>query len=233
VEKRQVFHQKVIMKKKIWFRIFILSLSLAAASFAGAQSKKSAPAKPAVPKTAVWQSVNWEIWGVAFSLPPQLKLGSETPENNPSRPDGYFGATRIYEKNPPRGAASAKLELMISITNWKGEKFKIDEENRKLELTPEQMFEIDHSADQRNMQREDSPIEEVEYFEAGGLKGTYVLANEKFAKTTDKTPASRIQVLWQTFRIYRGNVQRISLAFTGQRKELETMKKVIKSLKFA
>lgn len=221
------------MKKKIWFRFFILALSLsAAAALATAQPKKSAPVKSAAPKPAVWQSVDWEIWGVAFSLPPQLKFASETPENNESRPDGYFGATRIYEKNPPV-AAVANLELMISITNWKGEKFKIDEENRKLELTPEQMLEIDHSADQRNMLQADSPIEAVEYFEAGGLKGTYVLANEKFGKAKVKSPATRIRVLWQTFRIYQGNIQRISLALSGQRKELETMKKVIQSLKFA
>ena len=73
------------MNKIIWFRIFILSLSLAAASVVVAQPKKSAPAKPANPKPAIWQSVDWEIWGVAFSLPPQLKFGSETPENVPFR----------------------------------------------------------------------------------------------------------------------------------------------------
>jgi hypothetical protein len=224
----------MIMKRKIWFRFFILTLTLsAAAASANAQPKKSAPAKRMIPKQTAWQQINWEIWGVAFSLPPQLKFVDETPENNPTRPDGYFGATRNYEKNPPPGATNAKLELMISITNWKGEKFKIEEENRKLELTPEQMFEIDHSADQRNVQQADSPIEAVEYFEAGGLKGTYLLANAKYEKATDKSPATRVRVLWQTFRIYQGNIQRVSLAFTGQRKELETMKKVIKSLKFA
>ena len=210
--------------------IFAAAALLALAPFGFAQQKRRA--KTTTTRANIWQDVKWEKWGVAYSLPRDLKLTGETPQSNPTRPDGYFGDTREYERSRGGQANASRLALTVDVTNWKGEKIKTDYRGGEIELTPEQLVRLDYIGDTRLRDDPQSPVREASYLEIDGVTGIFVLANAAYDAGKGVNPNNDVRLIWQTHRLYNRNVQRISLVLEGKQKELDAMKKIVASLKF-
>ncbi|MGI8786479.1 MAG: hypothetical protein ACR2HG_01790 [Pyrinomonadaceae bacterium] len=222
------------MKKIRCLRLLILVALLLLTNFQiSAQSEKVNGQNFPVAKQNDWQKISWEKWGLAFSIPPEFKQTSERPKGDSTKPDEYFGESRNYERQNDGKATAPRLEFSIDITNWKGEKVRDEYQGKMEELTPAQLFEIDYNATKRQMESGKFPIEELSNVEIGGVKGAYILAADNLSDMKGKNPTSRIRLIWQTYRLYKGNVQRILLFVDGQREELETVKKIINSFEFS
>lgn len=179
------------------------------------------------------QEIKWEKWGLEFSVPPDMKETSEPPTENPDSSDENIGGgEKTFERSLNSKLKIPRLELSVNITSWKGEKMKTENESGKVELSPEQMLEIDSIGDTGEVERADSPQIEAKYLAIDGQKGIFVIRN--FSLEAGKTikPENKIIVIWGTYRVFKGNIQQVRVSFEGKRKDLEVMKNVIKSFKF-
>jgi hypothetical protein len=208
--------------KSLMLMIVVLSTG---ASLVSAQKMKQTTAKQ-----DIWQEVKWERWALKFSLPTDLKETTEKEEDRPIPADGNFGETRTFGRL--NGPAASRLELLADLTNWKGEKIKTENQSGEVELSPAQALELDLIGDSRDMKRADSPTLEANYLEIDGLNGVFVIRNTTSGAGKTVKPNNKILVVWGTYRVFKGNVQRIMVSLEGQRTQLATMKKIISSLKF-
>jgi hypothetical protein len=208
----------------------IKSLVLLALVLSVYASVVSAQKKQTTAIQTIWQEVKWERWELKFSIPTDLKETTQIEEDKPMPADGNFGETRTFERlsvpNAPR------FELSVDLTNWKGEKIKTENNSGEVELSPEQMLKLDYIGDSGDVKRADSPTLEANYLEIDGLTGVFVVRNMSSGAGKTVKPNNKILVIWGTYRVFKGNVQRIAVSIEGQRKQLGTMKEIINSLKF-
>lgn len=178
-------------------------------------------------KQDILQEVKWEKWEMKFSIPRDLKETTEKPEDEPIPNDENFGESRTFARSK-----ASRLVLSIDVTNWKGEKVKTEYESGEVELSPEQLLALDHIGDTTAMKRADSTMLEADYLEIDGITGIFAIMNKSSRLGKTIKPTNEIIMVWGTYRIFKGNVQRITVSLEGQRKQLETMKKIINSLNF-
>lgn len=200
--------------------MLILVLSMCA-------SMVSAQKKQTTAKQNIWQEVKWERWEFKFSIPKDLKETTEKQEDEPIPEDGNFGESRTFARSN-----ASRLEMSVDLTNWKGEKVKTEYNGKEVELSPEQLLELDYIGDSNDVKRPDSPTLEANYLEIDELAGVFVIRNITSGARKTVKPNNKILVIWGTYRVFKGNVQRIIISLEGQRMQLATMKQMINSLKF-
>ncbi len=208
----------------------IKSLVLLALVLSVCTSVVSAQKKQTTAKQNIWQEVKWERWELKFSIPTDLKETTQIEEDKPIPADGNFGEMRTFERIS--GPNAPRFELLIDLTSWKGEKIKTEYNGGEVEQSPEQMLTLDYIGDSGDVKRADSPTLEANYLEIDGLTGVFVIRNMTSGAGKTVKPNNKILVIWGTYRVFKGNVQRIAVSIEGQRKQLATMKKIINSLKF-
>lgn len=187
--------------------------------------RKQAPAS-----SKPWQEVKLERWGVSFSLPADFKDATIVDEEEePSSDDGSYNESRTYKRATK--VKTQQIELSISLRNWKGETVKTVYSGKEVELTPEKLLALDYIGDSNNVQRADSPALESDYEEISGVLGITFLANQRPEAGKSIKSSNEILTGWGTYRLYKGNVQQITFSMTGRRTNLETMKKIINSMK--
>ena len=179
------------------------------------------------------QEIKWEKWGLAFSVPPDMKETSEPPTDNPNSSDeNISGGEKTFERSLNSKLKIPRLDLSVSVTTRKGEKMKTEFESGEVELSPEQMLELDFIGDTNGVERADSTQIEAKYLEIDGQKGIFSIRNMSLEAGKTIKPENKILVVWGTYRIFKGNIQQVMVGLEGKRKDLEVMKKVINSFKF-
>jgi hypothetical protein len=74
-------------------------------------------------------------------------------------------------------------------------------------------------------------LENRQYLEIGRLRG--VLTQLNFGtKHTVPVAEDAVFLDWSAYRVYKGNVQRLTLMIEGKRAELDTMKRILLSFTF-
>lgn len=214
------------MRIKIGIKsLVLLTLVLSICASPVAAQKKQPPAKQ-----SIWQEVKWERWELKFSIPTDFKETTEIEVDKPIPADENFGETRTFERLG--GSTAPRLDMSVDLTNWKGEKIKTEYNGKEVELSPEQLLNLDYIGDIGNVKRADSPTLEASYLEIDGLTGLFVIRNMASGAGKTVKPNKKILVIWGTYRVFKGNVQRIAVSIEGQGKQLATMKAIINSLKF-
>jgi hypothetical protein len=115
----------------------------------------------------------------------------------------------------------------------KGETVKTENKGKEYNLTPEDLLLLDFIGDSNAVKRADNTALEANYHEIDGVNGSLLVMN--VASTAGKTvkPTNDIRVIWGTYRLFKGNVQKMMFSIEGKRTQLETMMKIINSLKFS
>lgn len=202
--------------------LVILVLSVCASVISAQKQQKPV-------KQGVWQDVKLERWGLKFSIPTDLKETTSKEENEPISTDGNFTESRTFERSTPK---ASRLQLSVYLRNAKGEKIKTENNGKEVELSPEQLLTLDYIGDSGDAKRADSPTVEADYQEIDGVNGIFVVRNVSWDAGKTVKSTNDIRVIWGTYRLFRGNVQQIMFSVEGKRTQLETMKKIINSLKF-
>jgi len=218
--------EEIALGTRIRFAPLIV-LTLAFAVFAphAFGQKKQAPAK-----AKPWQEVKLERWGVSFSIPSDFKDATIVDEEEePDTDDGNYTESRTYKRATK--AKTQQIELSISLRNSKGETIKTEYSGKEVTMTAEQLLALDYIGDTNTVKRADSTGLEAEYLEISGVVGVMSVANMTPAAGKSVKPSNETLGAWGTWRLFRGNIQQILFSVTGRRTNLETMKKIINSLK--
>lgn len=96
--------------------------------------------------------------------------------------------------------------------------------------TPEEAIETEYWIEQAAKLNPPVPsaerkVDEVKYLEIDGLKGIYV-------SIINSPKADKLEIIWNTFRHYNGNGQKITISIIGKQKEREKLENILKSVKF-
>lgn len=207
----------------------IIVLLLLVSVVALGTSVVSAQTKPVVAGQNVWQEVKLDTWGLNFSVPKNLKAVPQTEDEKPDFSEKDFSESRNFKRSVPKAQS---LKMSVDLRNFNGETVKTESNGKEYILTPADLLRLDASADSRAAEEADSPIVEANDHEIDGVNGSLVVMNA--SRTARKTvkPTNDIVVIWGTYRLFKGNVQKVMVTIEGKRTQLETMKKIIDSLKF-
>lgn len=192
------------------------------ASVAFAQKKQAASGQN------IWQEVKLDKWGLKFSIPKDLKA-IPPEEDEPNQTDEDFTETMGFKRSIPKASS---LEMSVYLRNVKGEKIKTERNGEPVELTADEMLLLNFIGDSAEVKRADSSALEATLNEIDGLKGSLVIMNADFNAGKSIKSTNDIRVIWGTYRLFKGNVQQLMFSIEGKRTQLETMKKIINSLKF-
>lgn len=179
---------------------------------------------------ALWQEVKLDKWNVKFSIPRDLIAIPKTEDEKPDFSEDDYSESFAFERSKPK---AARLETSISLRNIKGEKVKTERSGKPIELTPEELLLIDFNVNSIELNNTESPILETKYHEIDGVKGILVVFNASFDAGKSINPSNDIFVVWATYRLFKGNVERRYFTIRGKRTKLETMMRIINSLKFS
>lgn len=209
-------------------KIDIKSLMLLVFVFLIGVSAVPAQKKQTAAKLPVWEEVKMEKWGLKFSIPKDLKEILQ-PEEEPTIAGGDFTESRDFKRLTP---AASRLDLLIMLRNFPGETVKTENQGKEYNMTPKDMLLLEYIGDSRDLESPESPTIEANYHTIDGVEGVFALRNlTPGAKKTLKA-TNKILVVWGTYRLFKGNVQQITFGLEGKRTQLETMKKIINSIKF-
>ena len=204
--------------------LILLTLVLSiCASVISAQKKQTAI------KQNIWQEVKLDRWELKFSIPKDLKAIPRTADDEPNPSDEDFSESRTFKRSMPKASS---LEMSIYLRNVKGEKVKTERNGKPIELTPDELLLLDFIADSEGVKRADSPVLEADFHEIDGVNGSLVVMNAAFNAGKSIKPTNDIRVIWGTYQLFKGNVRQMMFSIEGKRTQLETMKKIINSLKF-
>lgn len=184
--------------------------------------------KPAA-KQELWQDVDSDLWKVKFSLPKDLKAIANTDGEEPDPATDDYSETLIFQRTKP---LASKLRLEVYLRNVKGETINTENDGKEYNLTPEQMLALDFVGDSELLARPDSMVIEARYDKIDDVNGIFVVSNESPGARKTVKPTNNIMVLWGTYRLVGGYVQRIMVTVTGKRTQLATMRQIIDSMKF-
>jgi hypothetical protein len=159
-----------------------------------------------------------------------LKAIPQTEGDEPDFSDEDFSESRTFKRSIPK---AQRLELLIYLQNRKGEKVKTEFGGKEVELSAEELLRGDFNAGIISIEQEDSPVLENNYHEIDGVNGILMVTNVSFDAGKSIKPTNDIRVIWGTFRLFKGNVQQITFSIEGKRTQLESMMKIINSLKFS
>lgn len=179
---------------------------------------------------AVWQEVKLDKWNVKFSIPRDLKAVPKTEDEKPDFSEDDYSETITFERSKPK---AARLETSISLRNIKGEKVKTRRNGNPIELTPDELLLIDFNVNSMQANDAESRVLEAKYHEIDGVKGILVVFNSSVDAGKSINPTNDVYVVWGTYRLFKGNVERRDFTIKGKRTQLETMMKIINSLKFS
>lgn len=207
---------------------YIKSLALLILVFLVCVSIASAQKLQTTTKQGVWQDVKLDKWELKFSIPRDLKA-IPPEEDEPSQTDEDFTEMIGFKRSIPKASS---LEMSVYLRNVRGEKIKTERNGKPVELTADEMLLLDFIGDSAEVKKADSPALEATLYEIDGLKGSLVIMNADFNAGKSIKPTNDIRVIWGTYRLSKGNVQQIMFSIEGKRTQLETMKKIINSLKF-
>lgn len=193
-------------------------------------SAVSAQKKPTTTKQNIWQEVKLDVWELKFSIPKDLKVIPQMEDEKPNFSEDDYNESRVFKRSIPK---ASQLEMYVYLRNFKGEKAKTERDGKPIELTPEELILLDFIADRRDVESADSPVLEAIPHDIDGVTGSLVVMNVSFAAGKSVKPTNDIRVIWGTYRLFKGNVQQINFTIEGKRTQLETMKKIIDSLRFS
>jgi hypothetical protein len=191
------------------------------------QKKKSAKSE-----ISNWQEIKWERWELKFLIPPDFMETTEMPEEQTVPEDGIFNESKTFKRSIQEKSNVSPLELEIEVSNQKGEKFKTEFESGKTELSQEDLLKFDFIVNTEDVKNADTPTLETKYLEIDGQNGLLVTMNASFDAGKTVKPENEIVLVWLTYRVFKGNIQRITMTVQGKRKELDVMKKIINTVKF-
>ena len=80
-------------------------------------------------------------------------------------------------------------------------------------------------------QKKQKDSENLQYLEIGGLRGVLLQLSWSI-KNAGPMPQDTLELDWNMYRVYKGNVQRLTLMMEGKREDLDTMKRVLTSFEF-
>lgn len=178
---------------------------------------------------AVWKEAKLDKWNVKFSIPRDLKTIPKPDDEKPDFTEDDYSESFTFERLKPK---AARLEVFVNLRNIKGERVKTERDGKPIELTPEELVVIDFNVNSRDANDAESNILEAKYHEIDGVKGVLLVANSAVDAGKSIDPKNKIRVFWGTYRISKGNVQQMIFSIEGKRTHLETMMKIINSLKF-
>ena len=190
----------------------------------------SAQKKQMATNQNIWQEVKLERWGFKFSVPKDLKAIPQTEDDKPDFSAEDYSESRNFKRTIPKASS---LKMSIDLRNIKGEKVKTEYSGKEVELSPADLLLLDFIGDSNAVKQADSPALEANYHEIDGVNGSLVVMNVSFDAGKSMKPTNNIRVIWGTYRLFKGNVQKIMFSIEGKRTQLETMMKIINSLKFS
>ena len=190
----------------------------------------SAQKKPTATNQNIWQEVKLDGWEVKFSIPKDLKAIPQTADEKPNFSDDDFSESRAFKRSIPK---AQRLEISVYLRNMKDETVKTENKGKEYNLTPADMLLLDFIGDSSAVKRADSSALEANYHEIDGVNGSLSVMNVSSNAGKSIKPTNDIRVIWGTYRLFKGNVQQMTFSIEGKRTQLETMMKIINSLKFS
>lgn len=193
-------------------------------------SAVSAQKKPTATNQNIWQEVKLDEWGVKISIPKDLKAIPQMEDEKPNFSEDDYSESRTFKRSIPK---ASRLEMSVWLRNMKGEKAKTERNGKPIELSVEELLLLDFIGDSSAVKRADSPALEADYHEIDEVTGVLSVSNASFDAGKSVKPTNDIRVIWGTYRLFKGNVQQMMFSIEGKRTQLDTMMKIINSLKFS
>ena len=179
------------------------------------------------------QEISWQKWRFAFTAPSTWRLDSEYIENNKKVPNGAHTETRYYNRAPDRSNPYPHTELTIVFTTWPGPEFtETSPSGQTLTLSLEDLFALEQGTpDTWKPQLKNPQFEAVRYETLDGVRG--VLLQRSDLPVTRRRPTDKLVLDWNGYRIFDGNLQRISAALDCTRAELPRALTILRSFQFS
>lgn len=193
-------------------------------------SAVSAQKKPTTTKQNIWQEVKLDVWELKFSIPKDLKAIPQMEDEKPNFSEDDYNESKVFKRSIPK---ASRLEMYVYLRNFKGETVKTENKGKDYNMTPADLLLLDFIGEISLVKQANSPALEANYYEIDGVNGILEVMNVSFDAGKSVKPTNDIRVIWGTYRLFKGNVQQINFTIEGKRTQLETMKKIIDSLKFS
>lgn len=193
-----------------------------------AQSKRKTASH--VPVT---QEVSWPKFRFAFTAPSTWRQYLENIDDNNKVPNGFHAETRYFTGTPDRPNVYPHSELTITFTTWPGPEFKAKAPSgRILSLPLEDFMNLEQGTPETwQPQLKNPQLEAIRYETLDGIKG--VLLQRSVVPVSRRRPTDKLVLDWNGYRIFDGNLQRISAAFECTRTDLPRAETILRSFKFS
>jgi hypothetical protein len=165
-----------------------------------------------------------------FSIPKDLKAIPQMEDEKPNFSEDDYNESKVFKRSIPK---ASRLEMYVYLRNFKGETVKTENKGKDYNMTPADLLLLDFIGEISLVKQANSPALEANYYESDGVNGILEVMNVSFDAGKSVKPTNDIRVIWGTYRLFKGNVQQINFTIEGKRTQLETMKKIIDSLKFS
>jgi hypothetical protein len=188
------------------------------------------------PKTAAHapatQEISWPKWNFAFTAPSTWRQYLENIEDNDKVPNGNHDETRYFTRTPDRPNVYPHSDLTITFTTWPGPEFKTKAPSgRTLSLSLEELMDGEQGTPETWKLEKNPQLEAIRYETLDGLKG--VLLQRSISPVTRHRPTDKLVLDWTGYRVFDGNLQRISAAFECTRADLPRAETILHSFKFS
>lgn len=188
----------------------------------GQKTSAASGSKPAVQSTK-WQSVNFKKWGVnGLTLPSYLVGKAESPSKSKSSDMTTSSVEKVWNSSATK-KGSKIVSVDLSVTNWDKPFPQVVKDVKPEQATPENLLAVDLLAGMKNQQEENSRVEFANFYDVDGVGGG-------MTRFRDFSVKDHVIIVWQTYRYFKGQSQRITLTVTFLRPELENAEKIVNSL---
>lgn len=204
--------------------LILLVATLALSSqFANGQKSPTAKGSKAAAQSTKWQSVNFKKWGVnGLTLPSYLVGKAESPSKSKSGEITTTTVSKVWNSSAAKKGAKV-ISVDLDVTNWDKPFPQVVKDVKPEEATPQNLLAVNLLADMKNQQEENSRVEFANFYDVDGVGGG-------MTRFRDFSVKDQVIIVWQTYRYFKGQSQRITLTVTFLRPELENAEKIVNSL---
>jgi hypothetical protein len=208
--------------------VLILTVLTAFALTAAAQAKhKTASPAPAT------QEISWPKWKFSFTAPSTWRQYLEHIEDNKKVPNGNHDETRYFTRTPDRPNVYPTSDLTITFTTWPGPEFTVTRPSGQvLSISLEDFFALEQGTPETwQPQLKNPQFQAVRYETLDGIKG--VLVQWSVLPVSKHVPTEKLVLSWNGYRLFEGNLQRITASFECTRADLPRAETILHSFNFS
>jgi hypothetical protein len=190
--------------------------------------------KKTVQSAPATQEISWPKWNFAFTAPSSWRQYLEHIEDNNKVPNGAHEESRHFTRTPDRPNFYPTSDLIVTFTTWPSPEFTVKRPSGRIFSFPlDEFMTLEQGTPETwKPQLEKIPqLEAIQYETLDGVKG--VLLQRSVLPVSRRRPTDKLVLGWNGYRLFNGNLQRISAAFECTRADLTRAETVLHSFKFS